>query len=791
VNPEQNEPNKLIPSDDASRIPVSHNTAAGREAIAHRQPDEDVSIGILDYWRVVVKRKWIILTITLVVIVIVGIKTWKETPMYSATAKLQIDVEQSNILPYKDAFQDAGGGAYLEYLQTQIKTIQSASLASRVIRALNLEANPKFLGEARPSLMTWFVAWVASQFDSATKKGEGPLKSDRGADVTKDVGCSPLAGSFLANLSVVPLRGSRLVEVTFICRDAALAATIVNSICSEYIQYNFEAKVSATQSATAFLSKQLVDLQSKVEKSEEDLINFGRERGIVTLGDQGSEVNRRLFDLTVALTQLQMDRMQKEAAWHVLQETLPDIPENLRSADMVALESKLAALRQDEASLSVQYKPGWPGLDRVQSQREELERQLAQLKQKAIKAIGNDYQMAVRRENLAIEAIAAQKTEATTLNQNSIQFNILKQEVESNRQLYDGFLQRLKEAGVSAGLKSSNIRVLDGAEIPGAPYTPDKSRNLLFALLAGLGIGIGLAFFLEHLDNSVKTPEDVDRFIKLPSLGVIPSLSSLLPAPPRNRLTASTGATNGSDDSRSIELITHHHAESMLSEAYRNLRTSVLLSSAAGRPPKSLLFTSSQIGEGKTTTALNIAIALAQTGRKVIILDCDMRHPRLHRFLNLDRTAGMSAFLSGNSDLSSIIQQTAIPNLLAVPAGRFPPNPAELVGSERMKQAIAFLDERFDHIVIDSPPLLLVADARILATTVDGVILVIKAGKTPRQAVQHSKLLLQQVHAHVIGTLLNDADIFSPDFYYYSRSYYYGSKKKYHYVYAEHPPDAS
>jgi capsular exopolysaccharide synthesis family protein len=791
MNPEQNEPNKLIHSDDASRIPVSHNTAVVQEAIAHRQPDEDIRVGILDYWRVVVKRKWIILTITLVVIVVVGIKTWKQTPMYSATAKLQIDVEQSNILPYKDAFQETGSGSYLEYLQTQIKTIQSATLASRVIRALKLEANPKFLGEARPSLMTWFAAWVASRFDSAVKKGESPLESDRGAGITKDVGYSPLAGSVLANLSVVPVRGSRLVEVSFICRDAALAATIVNTICSEYIEYNFEAKVSATQSATKFLSKQLVDLQSKVEKSEEALIRFGRERGIVTLQDQGSEVNRRLFDLTVALTQLQIDRMQKESAWHLLQETLPDIPETLRSADMVALESRLNALRQDEASLSVQYKPGWPELDRIRSQREELERQLAQSKQKAIKAIENDYQMAMRRESLAVEALAAQKTEATTLNQNSIQFNILKQEVESNRQLYDGFLQRLKEAGVSAGLKSSNIRVLDEAGIPGAPYTPDKRRNLLFALLAGLGIGIGLAFFLEYLDNSVKTPEDVDRFIKLPSLGVIPSLSSLLPAQSRSRLTESAGVTNGSGNSSSVELVTHHHAESMLSEAYRNLRTSVLLSSAVGRPPKSLLFTSSQIGEGKTTTALNIAITLAQTGRKVIVLDCDMRHPRLHRFLNLDRAAGMSAFLSGNSELSSIIQQTAIPNLFAVPSGRFPPNPAELVGSERMKQAVAFLDQHFDHIVMDSPPLLLVADARILASTVDGVILVIKAGKTSKQAVQQSKRLLQQVHAHTLGTLLNDADIFSPDYYYYSKSYYYGSRKKYHYVYAEKPPDVS
>jgi capsular exopolysaccharide synthesis family protein len=378
--------------------------------------------------------------------------------------------------------------------------------------------------------------------------------------------------------------------------------------------------------------------------------------------------------------------------------------------------------------------------------------------------------------------LAAQKIEANTFNQNSIQYNIIKRQVDTEKQLYDGLLQRMKEAGVSAGLKSNNIHIVDPAKPPRQPYKPNKMLNLALGLMAGLILGVGLAFFVEHLDSSVKTPDDIDRYIKLPSLGVIPSMASLLPSSRRRQLAATAGGNGkGVSDLQKVELITYHDTKSLISEAYRNLRTSVLLSSGSGRPPKTLLVTSSQAGEGKTTTAVNIAITLSQTGEKVILLDCDMRNPRVHKVIGLENAQGMSTFLSGNSDLSSLIQQSDIPNLFAVSAGRVPPNPAELLGSQRMKQGLALLDEYFDHIVIDTPPVLSVTDARILSTLVDGVVLVIKGSETPKEAVQRTKRLLQEVHAHIIGTLLNNVNVRSADYYYYSKYYYYGYGKKYGY----------
>jgi len=300
------------------------------------------------------------------------------------------------------------------------------------------------------------------------------------------------------------------------------------------------------------------------------------------------------------------------------------------------------------------------------------------------------------------------------------------------------------------------------------------------ALVIGLMGGVGLAFFVEYLDGSIKTPDDVDRYIKLPFLGIIPSAASFKLSLHRKRLAAArSNASNGNTSVNKIELVSYYDAQSLISEAYHNLRTSISLSSGTGRPPKALLVTSSQPEEGKTTTALNLAITLAQTGGKVILLDCDMRNPRVHRALGLDNESGMSSILSGNSYCSSLIQETEIPNLFVIPAGPVPPNPAVLAGSPRLKQSLALLDQYFDHIVLDSPPVLSVADPRLLATAVDGVVLVVKGGETPKEAVERTSRLLQEMHAHMIGVLLNNVDIRSADYYYRSRYYCYGYHKKY------------
>jgi polysaccharide biosynthesis transport protein len=385
------------------------------------------------------------------------------------------------------------------------------------------------------------------------------------------------------------------------------------------------------------------------------------------------------------------------------------------------------------------------------------------------------------------DAVKAQKLEADALNEYSIQYNILKQEVDSNKQLYDVMLQRIKEAGISAGLKSNNIHVVDGAVPPFSPILPNKNGNVTKALLSGLIFGIALAFFFEYIgsyfDRSLKTPEDVDRVVKLPFLGLIPSTHSFDYAENRKTLTvymkprngvARKAPTNGKNGHSSIELITLCDTKSLISEAYRHLRTSILLSSNGHNKYKSIVVTSSKHGEGKTSTCINLAVTLAQANKKVLLMDCDLRNPKIHRILGLKNVEGMSSFLANGSEpLNSLIRPTSIPNLSVVTSGLIPPNPSELVGSPLMKKCLAVLTQRYDHVLVDTPPLLAVTDGSILANMVDGVILVISGGDTPKEAIIRSKHLLACAQAKIIGAMLNNVDLHTCEPNYYSR-YFYG-----------------
>jgi polysaccharide biosynthesis transport protein len=779
--PNQTPNQSLIRAQDAAKLPAQYYPAP--ESLGYlRETEEEDSINLLDYWRVLVKRRWTILTITFAVLIVTAIATWKSTPIYRSTIKIQIDPEQTNVLPFKDTVEPTASYAQSQdYLQTQFKILESKTLAERVIRTLNLDKNPSFVGNSKPTAKSKVVEWANGLLGDKEEESEKNADPDAVGERRMD----RLTKVFARSLSTAPIRNSRLVDVSFESPDPKLAADVANKLATEYIDLNFDTKYKATTTATDWLEDKMVNLKSNVEKSEEELVRFSQNHDIYEISEKENVILQKLADLNTALTAAQADRIQRESVWNIVHQAGPgNFPDVLRNELIKGLEANLAALKVQQAKLAASFKPGWPELDQIAGQVAEAETQLAAERQKAIKNIETEYKTAVQRESLLSKALAEQKMAANSYNQNSIQYNIIKRQVDANKQLYDGLLQRMKEAGVAAGLKSNNIHIVDPARPQPAPFKPNKTLNLSLALALGLLLGVGMAFFCEHLDSSIKTPDDIDRYIKLPSLGVIPSAASMIP-PSRRKLLAVPGGDSKAKTAqqKSIELITYHDTKSLVSEAYRSLRTSVLLSSGSGRPPKVLLVTSSQAGEGKTTTAVNIAITLSQTGEKVILLDCDMRNPRVHRVIGLENAAGMSTFLSGNSDLSSLIQQSEIPNLFAVPAGRIPPNPAELLGSARMKQGLALLDEYFDHIVIDSPPVLSVTDARIIGTLVDGVVLVIKGGETPKEAVQRTKRLLQEVHAHVIGTLLNNVDVRSADYYYYSKYYYYGYGKKYGYGY--------
>ena len=379
-------------------------------------------------------------------------------------------------------------------------------------------------------------------------------------------------------------------------------------------------------------------------------------------------------------------------------------------------------------------------------------------------------------------AFEEQRTRVMAMKEQSIQYNILKREADTNRELYKDLLQRMKQAGVSAGITASNIKVIDPAEVPGGPYKPNVQMNLLLAMVVGLFLGVGLAFFSEYLDNTIKTPEDVEQFIRLPSFGMVPELSY------EKKKRSEKGAFYP------VELITHGHPKSVLSEAYRNIRTSILLSFSE-KPPKKIAVTSANPFEGKTTTVVNTAIALSQTGAQVVVIDGDMRKPRIHKVFEErgENGTGLSNYLSGIAELKMIVKRTEVPNLYYIPAGPIPPNPSELLGSKLFTTMLQALAAKFDHVIVDSPPVLGFADAAIISSAIDGVILVAAGGKTPKETLQHAKEALQQVNAKILGVVINRVDIQKSyyGYYYYRYHYYYGKEEKKKLTYTSEKDSAS
>ncbi|HSW38779.1 MAG TPA: GumC family protein, partial [Acidobacteriota bacterium] len=471
--------------------------------------EEEETIDLRSYWRILVKHRWTILTIMVVILAGTAIATWRMTPIYRAGIKMQIDPEQSNILPFTETGEI--GGAYAqsqEYLQTQFRVLESRTLAERVIHVLNLGRHPVFLEIIEPKERSATAQFFQSLFVREEEE-EDPYRLE-------EQKLARMATYFQDNLSTSPIRNSRLVEVYYDSPDPALSAEIVNTLAKEYIQMNFETKFLATTMASDFLGRQLVDLKARVEKSEEELVRFSRQHDIFALGDKENVIIQKLSDLNMALTSAQAERISKESVWRIVQ-AADGYPEILRNRVIEGLEQSLAGLRVQQARLEASFNPGWPELDQVMGQVKEAEAQLEAEWQKAIRNAETEYRTAVKREGLFVEALEAQKLEATNFNQNSIQYNIIRRQVDTEKELYEGLLQRMKEAGVSAGLKSNNIHVVDPAKPPRSPHKPDKKMNLALALAVGLIFGVGFAFVIEHLDSSVKTPEDVERFINLPA----------------------------------------------------------------------------------------------------------------------------------------------------------------------------------------------------------------------------------------------------------------------------------
>jgi len=717
-----------------------------------------------EYLRILIKRKWVVIICLLTIFSVVAIASLKTTPIYEAGGTIAINKPDAAL-----NFQNSATFSLDYYdpteLDTEVKILQSDFLAMQVIRELNLDRRPEYAGQAPPA--------PSSSLDLAPD----PLQSDPARG-------SAMIGGFKSNLRVGLSANTRIIEVHYRSPDPQMAANVVNTLMQTYVENNFKARFESTMQASDWLSKQLVDLQMKVETSQEKLVRYQKEHEILGADEKQNITMEKLNELNKELTSAESERMDKEALYRLVESGDADtVASSLSGIDdtsgpqsttqlLITLRTRQADLKIQAAELNTQFGPSYPKLSQLNNQLKEIDSQIqAEMKKLTAKARGQ-YNAALQRENMLNEAFEKQKQEANRLNESAITYTLLKRDVDTNRQLYEGLLQKLKEAGVSAGLKSNNFRIVDGARPPTGPIEPNIPRNLLFAAVLGLASGIGLAFLLEGLDNTVRTTEQAQLISGIASLGMIPLGSkSAREGPNPKRLVIASSK-------EAVELVTQVRPQSQMAESYRALRTSLLLSNL-GAPPCVIMVTSSLPQEGKTTTSINTAVVLAQKGVRVLLIDADLRRPSIHKTLGMGPHTGLSNVLTGSTTLEQAITKTAVlPNLFVLPAGTPPPNPAELLASSNMRDVLNQLREKFDHIVIDTPPSLSVTDAVVLSPRADAVVLVIRSGQTTKQALRRSREVLTQVNAKVVGVLLNAVDLSSPDYYYY---YEYQGKYAHYY----------
>ena len=727
--------------------------------------NREEKIDIRAYLRVIMKRRWTIITFFAVVVITVTIHTFTATPIYEATARLIIDKENPNVVSIQEVMAvDASG---TDYYQTQYKIIESRTVAREVIRHLHLDESEEFFPKPRDdfisnlkrSVQETITFWKDSLFSLLKTEDEGTSEA-----LGEYEPGSALVSGFIARIKVKPIRNSRLVDVSFQAKDPALAAKIVNTLASAYIGQNLETKLIAVKDAVRWLHNRIEEERKRVEKAEQALLRYKEKHNIVT--DFSSDVEKitaqKLAQLNVRVVEEESKRVEAETRYKQAMalkgspDMLDSIPEVLNNELIRQIKSMEVGLYKRMSELSKKYGQKHPRMVAIDSELKTLQKRKTKEVNRVVNSLKNEYRVALARENSLKAALAKQKKESLELNQKAIEYGVLRREVESVRQMYELLIKRFKETSLTEDMRTGNIRIIDRAEVPRHPVKPKKRLNILLAIIVGLVTGIGLAFFFEYLDNTIRIPEDVRSHLNIPYLGHIPAIA----------------VDGNSDGGERSDLVTLHSPRCAASEACRGIRTSILFSSAESTP-QVILVSSSGPQEGKTITTTNLAITMAQSGSKVIILDCDMRKPRIHEIFQLSGEKGLSNILAGDCNVTEAVAHTRIPNLDTIICGPIPPNPSELLGSSRMTRLLDILRKHYARIIIDSSPIAAVTDAVILVRFADGIVLVVRAGETPREIVKNGLGQLQAVNGHILGAVLNGVDMGMDSHYYYHQYYYY------------------
>ena len=744
-----------------------------------------------DYWRSIRKHVWLVIGIVVVVTGLTAVYMARQPDVYESASRVQVDSETANN-PAIGALK--GNPIFLNYpsqdptyFNTQIQILTSAGLLGRVAKTLDLEHNQAFLHpQSAQNLSFWeslkgLIGFKKSQ--SKTKEQEEYVLRPNSAlsndDIAEANHLQPYVEMLQSQVSVKPLSDTRIIEIRFKHQDSEIAGKINNAIADTFVVSNLERKNETTNNAGDFLQRRIADLQSEIRSDEEQLINYAKNHQILSLDASQNTVVDRLAGLNKQLLEAENDRKAAEAAYRAVLapgalEAQAEATSNKSSA---ATEAKLAELKQRRAQLLLEYTEKYPEVKDVEQQIAMLEKQVDQVRthtESVVKTnLETSYRQALQKEEALRQAFAKQRAETLTQNEAAVNYRIIQQQVETNKSLLDGLLQRSKENEVILAGTPNNVHVVDHAAIPKTPIGPKRMQAIVLAALFALIAGIALAHYLDYMDDSVRTSEDVENFLRLPALTVIPTIGNSA----RRRLLSAMPGSKRNGHQVGPELLLNGSQRSALAESYRQLRTLVLLSSAGGAP-KTLLVTSSQPGEGKTTTVVNTAMILAQTGAKVVIVDGDMRRPRLHSIFNVDNDKGLSGILASKmteGEMLGCVQQHEESSLYLLPSGRLPPNPAELLGSDQIRSLMSVLENTFTHIVIDSPPVASFTDGVLLSSVADGVLLVVHGGAASRHIVRRSKQLLSDVGAKIFGVVLNNVTVSKHDYYYNQYRAYYQS----------------